>query len=257
VHAGYARERAFIETDRGRLQARAVVAADGLRSTVARLAGWARPALPPHRYALVGHLAAPDHGLSEIVVTLMPGIELYTAPAGEGEVLCAVLGPKGRLRGEQPSVRDGYLATVAAAHPELAAAPITALRGCGPFRRKPSRVAAGRLFLAGDAAGFLDPLTGDAMAAGLAAAKELAGLLASDPASAAARYSRWHATQWRQRKLVTWLALFLTGGPARATRALSGVRKRPEALESLIEVNGGLRELRQVRLRHWLALAGL
>jgi hypothetical protein len=37
---------------------------------------------------------------------------------------------------------------------------------------------------------------------------------------------------------------------------MDGVGRRPAALESFIEVNGGLRALGQVGLRDWAALAG-
>jgi hypothetical protein len=61
----------------------------------------------------------------------------------------------------------------------------------------------------------------------------------------------------RRRRLLTDLTLFLSGSRHRAARALSGVARRPRALESLIEASGGLRGLSQVRLRDWAALAGL
>jgi 2-polyprenyl-6-methoxyphenol hydroxylase-like FAD-dependent oxidoreductase len=255
-----------VETPDGPLRAYAVVAADGLRSATARWLGWARPPAGRPRHALVGHLAADAGALGdEIVVTLLDDVEVYAAPVGPCEVLAAVLGPRGALRHAASSVTDSYLAAVRRAHPALAGAPPTRrVRGAGPFRTRPRTVAADRVFLAGDAAGFLDPLTGDGIAAGLAQAAALAGLLAApldladgrQVAAVAARYRSWHARQWRRRRLVTALALALTGSTSLARRGMAGVERRPQALQSLLEVNDGTRGLGAVSPRDWAALAG-
>jgi len=254
-----------VETGGGTLRARAVVAADGLRSGTARQLGWARRPAGRARHALVGHLAADGRALGdEIVVTLLGEVEVYAAPSGRGEVLVAVLGPRGALRDPASSVAESYLAAVRRAHPDLAgAALIDRVRGAGPFFVRPRTVAADRVFLAGDAAGFLDPLTGDGIAAGLAQAAAPASLLAPlDLADArqvdgaAARYRAWHARQWRRRRLVTSLALALSGSAALARRAMAGVGRRPQALQALLEVNDGSRGLGAVSPRDWAALAG-
>jgi menaquinone-9 beta-reductase len=254
-----------VETARGELRALALVGADGLRSAAARWLGWARPSSGPARHALVGHLAAAGPPRDEIVVTLLDEVEVYAAPAGPDEVLVAVLGPRGALRRPGTSVAESYRAAAEAAHPELAGAPLTGrVRGAGPFRTWPRAVAGGRGFLAGDAAGFLDPLTGDGIAAGLAQAAALAAILAPpldlassrEVAVAAARYRSWWARQWRRRRVVTALALGLTGSTALARRAMAGVGRRPSALQSLLEVNDGTRGLAGVSPRDWAALAG-
>lgn len=255
-----------VETAGGTVRAAAVVAADGLRSATARWLGWTRPATGRPRHALVGHLGDAGGALGdEIVVTLLDAVEVYAAPSGPDEVLVAVLGPRGALRRDGASVVDSYLSVVARAHPQLRGATLAGrVRGAGPFWTRPRTVAADRVFLAGDAAGFLDPLTGDGIAAGLAQAAALAALLAApldlrnrrEVAAAAARYRAWHARQWRRRRLVTSLALTLTGSGGLARRAMAGVGRRPQALQSLLEVNDGTRDLRAVSPRDWAALAG-
>jgi menaquinone-9 beta-reductase len=268
-----------LETDLGELRAGAVVAADGLRSAVARWMGWDRAPAGPPRLALVGHLERRgDAPWDEIVVTLLGDRETYAAPSGPEEVLVVVMGGRAALRRSgagagPPSGPDGppppasgggwterYRAAVELAHPELAGAPLVGrIRGTGPFHVAPRTVAGPRVFLAGDAAGFLDPLTGDGIAAGMAQAAVLSRLL-SEPGAAperlAAGYRAWQARQWRRRRLVTALALTLTGSGTLARRALGGVRRRPGALQSLLEVNDGSRGLAGVGLRDWAALAG-
>jgi hypothetical protein len=95
------------------------------------------------------------------------------------------------------------------------------------------------------------------MSAGFQAAVYLAGLLAGGAPAAEARYRRWFASQWRTRRLVTAIALGLSRSPWLARRALAGLGRSPEALESLIEVNSGTRPLGSVPLRTWSALAGI
>jgi len=246
-----------VETSSGTLRARAVVGADGLRSRVSAWMGWKRPPRPPLRHALVGHWEVDRHGLEEITVTLLGDAEVYVAPSGPSELLAAVLGPRGTLRLEGSSVTDSYRETVTRAHPELRTCDLCGgVWGAGPFRTAPATVAGGRVFLAGDAAGFLDPLTGEAMAAGLAQARALAGFLADDVDTAAARYRRWHRTQWRRRRVVSRLALALTGSDRLARRAFAGVARRPGALERLLQVNDGSRGLLAIRPQDWTALVG-
>jgi flavin-dependent dehydrogenase len=191
------------------------------------------------------------------MVTLLPAHEVYVAPSGSDELLAVVLGSPGSLRSPGSSVQESYRATVAAAHPELAGAESGRITGAGPFRVSSRTVAERGAFLIGDAAGFIDPITGDAMSAGFRAAAFLAGLITDSVPAAEARYRRWYAAQWRTRKLVTAIALGLSGSPWLARRALAGVGRHPDALESLLEVNSGSRGLGSVPLRTWSALVGI
>lgn len=247
-----------VETEAGPVRAPIVVGADGLRSSVRRLMSWSIPPRRPFRHGLVGHLAAQRHGISEVVVTLLDGIEVYIAPSGPDELLAAVLGGDGRLRRDGLTVRDSYLEAVGNAHPEFAGAACGRIWGAGPFRVDSRTVADGRVFLLGDAAGFLDPITGDAMSAGLRAAAELARILTGpDSESGAASYRSWYARQWRVRRVITGVALKLTSSPSLARRALKGINGRPGALDALLEVNSGARSLGSVPIRDWAALAGI
>jgi flavin-dependent dehydrogenase len=249
--------RVSVESRAGSVTAGALVGADGLRSSVARWLGWDRPPGGVPRYGLVGHLAHDGPVPDEVVVTLLGGTEVYTAPTARHELLIAILGRRGALRHPGRSVEETYRAIVAEAHPELAGSPLTSrVRGAGPFRVGPSQVAKGVTFLVGDAAGFTDPLTGDGIAAGLVQAEQLARFLVQDARSAAARYSAWRAGQWRRRRLVSGLALGLSGSAMLGRRALAGLGRRPAALQSLLEVNDGTRGLASVAPRDWAALAG-
>ena len=250
-------DRVEVETTTGKLSAPVLVAADGAGSPVARMLGWWRPP-SGRRYAVTGHLQAPPPS-RDVEVTLLGDVETYSAPVGDSETLVAVLGPKWALRAPGLSVEDSWRAAVERAHGPLAAAPLAGrLRGAGPFGTKPAEVAGGRVFLAGDAAGFLDPLTGDAISAGLDQARLLAALLAGggDVRAVEIRYRRRVAAQWHRRSVVTTSALVLSRSARLGRRAVAAMARRPDALERFMAVNDGSSPLGALGLRDWAALAG-
>jgi flavin-dependent dehydrogenase len=250
-------DRVEVDTSRGSLVGSALIAADGIRSPVARMLGWTQPSRGTARYGVVGHLAVERPG-SDVEVSLLGDAETYLAPVGPEEVLVAVLGGRGALRAPGLTTEQTYRRILERSHPELATAPLLGgLTGAGPFNLRPRRVADGRVFLAGDAAGFLDPLTGDAMSAGIAQARALAGFLAKDPDRAALRYRRWCASQWRRRSLVSSLARTLSSSPSWGRRGIRGSAQRPGALQALLSVNDGSRTLLSVGVRDWAALLGV
>jgi flavin-dependent dehydrogenase len=190
------------------------------------------------------------------LVTILDGCEVYTAPTGADELLVAVLGTKRGLRGQGESVRQAYARRVAEAHPGLSVDAVD-VHGAGPFWVRPSRVARAGVFLIGDAAGFLDPLTGDGMSDGLVAAQQLAALVAAKGHDAEGAYARWEAGQWRRRVFVARLARLLTGSSTLARRALRRMQTRPVTLNRLLEINDGTRSLWSLSARDWAALAGM
>lgn len=250
------REHAVLKTAGGEIACRFVIGADGLHSRLARWMGWARPPRS-RRYALVGHIAAPRHDVDRVIVTLAPGCEVYSAPTSPVELLVAVLGSKSSLRVSDEPVREAYARHVAAAHPEMSVPADVAVHGAGPFWVRPSTIADGHVFLLGDAAGFLDPLTGDGMTDALVAARRLSALIVSEVQDPAAVYRRWETGQWRRRMFVNRLALTLTGSSGLARRALRGLQRRPSTLNRLLEVNDGSRGLSSLSLRDWSALVGV
>ena len=247
--------RALVHTSAGDVVARVVVGADGIHSRVARWMAWARPPRRPYRYALVGHLAAPAHAYDRVVVTLAKGAEVYLAPTSADELLVAVLGTKRSLRRDGEPARDAYARHLSVADPELT--PPREVHGAGPFWVRPAAVAGRGVFLLGDAAGFLDPLTGDGMSDALVAAKELARLLVTEVPEPEAAYMRWERRQWRRRVFVNRLAIGLTGSSALARRALRGLQRSPATLDRLLEVNDGSARISSMTLRDWSALAGV
>jgi len=165
-------------------RARWLVGADGLHSAVRRDLGLELPSRHPPRYGLRRHFAI-EPWTDLVEVHWSAHAEAYVTPVGEGCVGVALLFT-GRASYDELLRRFPVLA----AHLE-GAAPVTAVRGAGPFEQRVRRRVAGRVLLVGDAAGYVDALTGEGINLGLAASEAaVAALVAGDPLAYEAAWSR-------------------------------------------------------------------
>jgi flavin-dependent dehydrogenase len=180
------------------VRARRLLACDGLHSGVRRDLGLDRPSARRRRYGLRRHYeVAPWSDLVE--VHWGPRSEAYVTPVDARLVGVAVLGPQGC------DVDDAVRAL-----PELAArldgAASGPLLGAGPLRQTAARHAVGPVRLVGDAAGYVDALTGEGLRVGLAQARAAVATL-DDPAG----YERaWSAVTRDYRVLTSALVAWAT-----------------------------------------------
>lgn len=182
------------------LRARYLVAADGLHSPLRRRLGLSARAHGATRFGLRSHVTVAPW--SEYVeVHWARGAEAYVTPVAGDLVGIAVL--TGR--------RGGYTQHLAL-FPELVERaghrPMSAVLGAGPLRQRTRRRVAGRVLLVGDASGYVDALTGEGIALGLAQARAAVdAVVADDPQ----RYER----DWRR---LTRSHSAMTHGLLQATR---------------------------------------
>jgi len=175
------------------MSARWLVAADGLHSTVRRELGLDRPPGGTPRYGLRQHFAA-EPWTDLVEVHWAGSAEAYVTAVSDQMVGVAV------LTGQRGVRFDDWLSHF----PELArrlagAEPVSQVRGAGPLRQGADRRVAGRVLLVGDAAGYLDALTGEGIAVGLAQAGALIDCLVRGEPQA---YERaWRAVSQRSRLL--------------------------------------------------------
>lgn len=177
-----------VRQDGGRVEAagiesRYLIGADGLHSSVRHALRLDLPVGGRRRFGVRQHFAVP--AWTDLVeVHWLPDAELYVTPVAERLVGVAVLG-------QAPL----DLATAIARAPALArrlstATPASRPRGAGPLRRRSSARRVGRTLLVGDAAGYVDALTGEGLRVGFAEAEAAVGaVVAGDPG----RYE----DQWR------------------------------------------------------------
>ncbi|ETK38086.1 NAD(P)/FAD-dependent oxidoreductase [Microbispora sp. ATCC PTA-5024] len=147
------------------VEARWLVAADGLHSPVRAALGLGLPVSGQRRYGLRRHYRiAPWTDFVE--VHWAPGGEAYVTPVGDDLVGVAVLST--RRRGY-----DEHLAEFPDLLARLDGPAATAVRGAGPLRQRVRSRVAGRVLLVGDAAGYVDALTGEGLSLALLSAGAL------------------------------------------------------------------------------------
>lgn len=165
----------WIESDG--VRSRYVVAADGLHSAVRAALGLGRVARGPRRYGLRQHFSvAPWTDLVE--VHWLGAGELYVTPVAAGCVGVAVLG-------ERPLDVAAAIRAVPELAERLGGAPAASrMLGAGPLRQRTSSRTSGRALLVGDAAGYVDALTGEGLRIGFAeAAAAVSAMVRDDPAT--------------------------------------------------------------------------
>lgn len=194
------------------IRARWLVAADGLHSPIRRQLGLLLPPRHAPRLGARRHFAcAPVPDCVE--VHLASGAEAYVTPIRADEVGVAIL-YAGSRRVPFTELLDRFPALSATLRE-----PRSRERGAGPFEQRVRRRVAGRVLLAGDAAGYLDPLTGEGLHLGFASARlAVEAVRRREPAA----YER----RWRRRALAPWLL----------TAVLLNVRRTPALAPSLVPV---------------------
>ncbi|MCA0374979.1 MAG: FAD-dependent monooxygenase [Gemmatimonadetes bacterium] len=164
------------------IHAECIVAADGLRSVVARRLQLAHHARWPRRVALVTHMRGVEgiaaHGEMHVRRDGYVGL----APVGGDVVNVALVVPRrdaAAMAGDAAGFLDAWIARDAGLAPRFAAAQrVAPVRATGPFGARARRVAVDGAFLTGDAADFFDPFTGEGITAALRGGALLAPFLA-------------------------------------------------------------------------------
>lgn len=171
------------------LRARWLIGADGLRSFVRRQLGVDRPPRRGPRLGLRRHYAVRPW-TDRVEVYFGEGAEAYVTPVDMNLVGLAFLF-EGRPEDQRGAGRfDELLTRFPVLAERVVGEPIASrLRGAGPFEQRVERRVVGRVLLVGDAAGYLDPLTGEGVALGLATADAaIRSILEEAPAAYELRY---------------------------------------------------------------------
>ncbi len=164
------------------LEARVVIGADGLRSMVARAAGVARPARLGRRIGLTFHVDDPRawDARRNARMVVLPDAYCGLAPVPDGRLNVGIV-----LHGVRWRRRLADIGAAAAVGEILSAVPRTAddpvdwaaqersdpIEGAVPLGHRVTHRAGDGWLLIGDAAGFLDPLTGEGLHRALVSAE--------------------------------------------------------------------------------------
>jgi menaquinone-9 beta-reductase len=228
-----------VATAGGELAARFVVGADGLLSHVRRWADLARPTSAPRRFGVRRHYAlAPWSARVEVVFG--DGAEAYVTPLAADEIGVALLW-QGEAKGFDELLAQRFPAALLERLSD--ARPSSRDRGAGPFRQRARSAAAGRVALVGDAAGYVDAITGEGMAIAFEEASILGPALARGDL---AGYARASTRLRRVPELVTHLTLVLSRHPRLRRRAVAALAADPALFSRLLGVLGARGAVRAV-----------
>jgi len=219
----------------GRLRAPHLLAADGLRSPTRRWLGLERPARGPARVGLRQHFLTPPWS-PRVEVHWAEGVECYITPVAEDTVGVAFLMDRSRY---VPLAAPSPIQAALARFPHIAARlgpPASSPRGAGPFEQRVSAPRSGRVLLIGDAAGYLDPLTGEGIRLGLDTG---AAAVAAVAAGRLGDYDRAYPGLLRRYWWMTGGLLAVTRPPLLRRMLLPTVQRAPWLLSLALRLMGG------------------
>jgi len=228
-------DRVVLETERGPIESRWLVGADGLHGQVRRACGFAVVTGPRRRLGVRRHFRLAPW--SEFVeVHWADGVEAYVTPVGPDRVGIAFLWSSADgTRGEYEAFMERFPALRSHLGP-AAASPESSALGAGPFDMRVDPIARGRVLLVGDASGYLDAITGEGLSLAFASAAALVEATAGEDAGA---YPRAWARLRRQHVLLTRIVLRLADRPALRRRVIRAMHQSPDVLRAFLALNTG------------------
>jgi flavin-dependent dehydrogenase len=233
-----------------------IVGADGPHSVVARGAGVARPVRLDPRVGLTYHLADTDpNGCRDARMRILRDGYVGIAPVPGGRVnVGIVLGRSWRSALARDGARTVAGEIVAAIPPTAedpadwrTGPPLDTVAGAWPLGHRVTRRAGRGWLLIGDAAGFLDPFTGEGLHRALVSAELAAGAIlarrrhgGTRGAAAFAAYDRAMQRRFLAKDAVSWLVQAFLGRPVLFEYAARRVAARPAVRATMGLVMGDL-----------------
>jgi flavin-dependent dehydrogenase len=220
----------LLETTAGPLRARVLAGADGLASPIRVAAGLDRPVRGPGRFGVRRHYEiAPWTDMVE--VHWESGVEAYVTPVGPRLVGVAFLFTK------KTGGFDELLARFPALEARLRGAPhASETRGAGPLERAARSRFRNGVVLVGDAAGYVDAITGEGLTLAFLAGEVLADELARGRRRSFPAYERAFRRLFFRYEWLTRGLLLFSRHPRVRERALALLARRPRVFEVLFDL---------------------
>jgi geranylgeranyl reductase family protein len=211
-----------------RVEADLVVGADGVRSTVARQAGVERSVRFPRRLGLVAHYAGiealTDHGEMHVGRGYYVGL----APTPGGELNVGMALPVGGRATAAERFEAAILGLPVVAERLDGSRRLTPIRGAAPIGHRVTGVAGPGWLLVGDAAGFVDPFTGEGIYRALRSARAATDAIVAG-GDVAGHYRAERRRAFAAKSALTWLVQGFLAVPPLLEHAVGRLDARPAA----------------------------
>jgi menaquinone-9 beta-reductase len=224
------------------VRARWLIGADGARSRTARALGVERAVRVPRRLGLVAHFEGhPDlHEHGEMHVGR--GLYIGLAPLAADRLNVGMAMP---LDGDRRSAEERFdraIATLPAVARRLdGRRRLTPIRGAAPIGHRVARAAGPGWLLVGDAAGFVDPFSGEGIYRALRSARAAADALAGGDGGAESRYRSARRAAFGAKDALTWVVQGMVAVPPVLGYALRRLDARPAVASRLGSALGDCR----------------
>ena len=235
-------EAVVLDTEEGPAQARMLVAADGLCSPLRRAENLEAPIGSARRFGLRQHFRCVPW-TSSIEIHLALGAEAYVTPVSTDCIGVAFLWSEA-AGNTGTSPHPSRWASLERLFPQLGArlqgaVPCSRLRGAGPLARASRRRTSHRFALVGDAAGYVDAITGEGISLSLLSSMALARILPDALARGASRaalapYERDFRRLFRRYALATRGVLAIVRRPRLRLAVLRLFRRFPASFDWLL-----------------------
>ncbi len=231
------------------VRARFVIGADGTNSVIAKKCGLSVQPRGEQRFALGGHYGG-LRDLDRFVEMFVEGRSYFAVnPFDAAHANIMVIVREKDLTARKSDVDQfirerarslsGDAARFAEAHLEGKRVAV------GPLAHSTRAITAGNILLAGDAAGFIDPFTGQgvhlALRSGTAAAQAIVTAIGAPSSGRAAieNYAADLSSEMRRRSKLARIVRSFTGSAALSKRAARNVERDPERAQILIDAIAG------------------
>jgi flavin-dependent dehydrogenase len=214
-----------VDTDQGPIPARRIVGADGRGSAVRRWAGLDGARARRRRFGVRRHFSV-EPWTDLVEVYWADGAEAYVTPVGPHAVGVALLWSGARAD------FDGLSQRFLELRQRIDGAPVASDdRGAGPLEQRARNVAAGRVVLVGDAAGYLDAISGEGLGLAFRQAEALVAACARDDIGA---YRSAHREITRHPTRMTRLLLLLSEHPRLRRRVLERLSAQSDLMDRFL-----------------------
>ena len=236
--------RASLRTDDGRrgVRFRWLIGADGARSRVSQAISVEGRVTMPRRLGLVAHYEGVPDLVEHGEMHVGPGWYVGLAPLSGHRLNVGMALP---LNGDRRPAEERFAAAIegipAVAERLKGRARLSPIIGASPIGHRVRRAAGKGWMLVGDAAGFIDPFTGEGIYRALRSARAAAEALDELDDGASDRYLAARRRAFAAKDALTWLVQGMLASPPLMGYALRRLAARPDAAERLGSALGDCR----------------